>query len=85
MFMIDFLKYKLLGIPLLVWGLQLLYVAVMLGLLVFIALATKLHDRSSRIILLVVVPYIIVMILIDIAWRVALKHHLPGWFDSHRM
>ena len=78
------LKYKLLGIPLLVWILQLLYVAGMLGLLVALVLATKLNDRSSSTILLVVVPYILTMILIDIVWRVAIKKRLPGWFSHNR-
>jgi hypothetical protein len=76
----HFLKYKLLGIPLLVWGLQLLYVAGMLGLLVVIVLATKLNQRPLHTKLLVVVPYIIAMIAIDILWRTAIKKHLPGWF-----
>lgn len=52
----HFLRYKLLGIPLLVWGLQLLYIAVMLGLLVAIVLVTKLNQRSVHTRLLVVVP-----------------------------
>ena len=76
----HFLKYKLLGIPLLVWGLQLIYVAVMLGLLVVIVLVTKLNQRPIHTRLLVVIPYIVIMITIDIVWRVAIKKHLPGWF-----
>lgn len=76
----HFLKYKLLGIPLLVWGLQLLYVAAMLGLLIVIVLVTKLNQRPIHTRLLVVIPYIVVMIAIDIVWRVAIKKHLPGWF-----
>ena len=78
----HFLRQKLLGIPLLVWGLQLLYVALMLGLLVALVLITKLNDKPTNIKVLVVVPYIILMIAIDIAWRVALKHHLPDWFGK---
>ncbi len=74
------LKYKLLDIPLLVWGLQLLYVAVMLGLLVVIVLATKLNQRPIHTRLLVVIPYIVIMIAIDIIWRIAIRKHLSGWF-----
>ncbi len=80
----HFLKYKLLGTPLLVWGLQLLYVAVMLGLLVVIVLVTKLNVRPLGTKLIIVVPYIIVMIGIDIAWRIAIKKHRPDWFTSNR-
>jgi hypothetical protein len=76
----HFLKNKLLGIPLLVWGLQLLYVAVMLGLLVVLVFATSLNERSTSTKLLVVIPYIAAMIIIDIAWRIAIKRHIPGWF-----
>lgn len=74
------LQYKLLDIPVLVWGLQLLYVAAMLGLLVVLAHATKLHQRSPRTMLIIVIPYIIVMIAIDIMWRTAIKRQLPNWF-----
>lgn len=79
----HFLKYKLLGVPLLVWGLQLVYVAVMLGLLVFLVLATKLNDRALRTKLLVVVPYILAMIAIDIAWRIAIKKRLSDWYRHY--
>lgn len=76
----HFLKYKLLGLPLLVWGLQLLYVAAVLGLLVAIVLVTKLNQKPIHTRLLVVIPYIVAMIAIDIVWRIAIKKHLPGWF-----
>jgi hypothetical protein len=76
----HFLKYKLLGVPLLVWGLQLLYVALLLGLLVVLVLATNLNNRSLSTKLIVVIPYIVAMIAIDITWRIAIKKHLQGWF-----
>ena len=78
----HFLRYKLLDIPILIWGLQLLYVAVMLGLLVVLVVATKLNSRPFSTKLVVVIPYILIMIAIDIAWRVAIKKHLPGWFSK---
>jgi hypothetical protein len=76
----HFLKYKLLGVPLLVWGLQLLYVALLLGLLVLLVLVTNLNNRPLSTKLVVVIPYIVAMIAIDIAWRIAIKKHLQGWF-----
>ena len=76
----HFLRHKLLGIPLLVWGLQLLYVAIMLGLLVVLVVATKLGHKPTHTKLLVVVPYIIAMIALDIVWRIAIKKHMPEWF-----
>jgi len=80
----QFLKYKLLGIPLLVWGLQLLYVALMLGLLVALVLATNLNEHPTSTKLFVVVPYLIVMVLVDIAWRISIKKRLPDWFAQNR-
>lgn len=80
----HFLKYKLLGIPLLVWGLQLFYVALMLGLLVVLVLVTKLNHKSLSTKLLVVIPYIAAMIAIDIAWRISIKKHMPDWFAPNR-
>jgi hypothetical protein len=72
----DFLKHKLLGIPIIVWGLQLLYVAIALGLLIL--LLKVLNKKASH--LLVQVLYVIVMIVINIIWRLAVKKLEPGWF-----
>lgn len=56
----------------------------MLGLLMLLVLATKLNDRPLSTKLFVVVPYIIVMIAIDVVWRMALKRHMPGWYTQNR-
>jgi hypothetical protein len=70
------LKYKLLNIPILVWGLQLLYVAIALTLLFF--LTKHLNKELSR--WLFIALYIIAMIIIDVIWRVSIKKLIPGWY-----
>jgi hypothetical protein len=70
------LKHKLLGVPAFVWGLQLLYVALALGL--FAILSAKFGNRASR--LPFQIAYVVVMIVINIIWRIALKKAKPGWF-----
>ena len=70
------LKHKVFGIPIIIWGLQLLYVAIALGLLM--VLLKVLNKKASH--LLVQVLYVIVMIMINIIWRVAIKKIEPGWF-----
>jgi hypothetical protein len=72
----HFLKHKLLGVPAFVWGLQLLYVAAALGLLAF--LSSKLGSRITR--LPFQIAYVIVMVILDIIWRTALKKAKPDWF-----
>jgi len=70
------IKHKLLSIPLIIWGLQLLYVALALGLLFL--LVSRYRDRASH--LRFQVLYVLVMLLIDIVWRIAIKRLKPGWF-----
>ena len=62
----NFLKHTLLGIPVYTWLLQLLYVAVALGILA--AFATV-HKRTAPEIALFVVGIVIV----DVIWRLAIK------------
>lgn len=63
---VNFLKHSLLSIPIYVWSLQLLYVAVALGIL--FAFATV-HKRTNIEIALFVAGIIVV----DIVWRLAIK------------
>jgi len=70
------LKYKLLGIPIIIWGLQLLYVAIALAL--FIVLLNVLNKKASH--LLVQILYVLVMLIINIIWRLAIKKIMPGWY-----
>ncbi len=62
----DFLQHTLLGVPIYTWALQLLYVAV--GLLIFFAFVTV-HKRTT----LEIVIFVVVMIIVDVIWRVAIK------------
>ena len=64
--MSTLLKHTLLNIPIYTWILQLLYVAVALGILA--AFATE-HKRTVFEIILFVVGIIVV----DVAWRLAIK------------
>lgn len=70
------LKSKLLGVPTFIWGLQILYVAVALGLLA--VLSAKLNGRVSR--LSAQILYVLVMLAVNILWRTAIKKMRPGWF-----
>jgi membrane protein DedA with SNARE-associated domain len=65
-------KHTLLGIPAIIWVLQLLYVALALGLLIFFH--SSFNTRSSQAL------YVLVMLMIDIAWRVTIKKKKPEWF-----
>ena len=76
MAMKHLLMYKLIGVPIFIWGLQLLYVAIALVLL--IVLLRVLNKKSSH--LLVQILYVIAMIIINIIWRIAIKKMMPGWF-----
>jgi len=72
----NILMNKLLGLPLIIWGLQLLYVAV--GLVVLVILVSIVNKNTStqtpaRIIAIV---YVVVMIIIDVIWRLAIRR----WF-----
>ena len=64
--MINFLKHTLLSIPIYVWILQLLYVAVALGILS--AFATV-HKRTA----LEIALFAVGILVVDIAWRLAIK------------
>jgi hypothetical protein len=70
------LKYKLLNVPIFIWGLQLVYVAG--ALMLFIVLLKVLNNKSSH--LLFQIIYVVAMIIINITWRVAIKKLRPGWF-----
>ena len=64
----DILKYKLLNVPLVVWGLQLLYVALALGIFMVV-----LNGRKPS--LAIQLAYVLAMIVINVAWRVAISRH----------
>jgi hypothetical protein len=76
--MTHFLKYKLLGMPLILWGLQLLYVAAALSLIAFAVLLTGLNKKTSH--LPIQILLVIVIIVINIIWRVAIRKRKPEWF-----
>lgn len=60
------LHNTLLGIPLAIWVLQILYVA--LALLILFVLYTKTDKKIN------IATYVIVIITIDIIWRLAIKN-----------
>lgn len=62
--------------PIVIWMFQLLYVAVALGL--FIVLLAILDDQASR--LLFQILYVLVMLAINIMWRITIKKKRPEWF-----
>jgi len=69
------LKRKLLNIPIIIWMLQLVYVAFALGLFAVLAIFTKqLHHGIFQFI------YVLVMIAINISWRVTVTKKNPEWF-----
>jgi len=72
----QLIKYKPLGIPVLVWGLQLLYVAIALGL--FATLWATVRSQVGH--LPVRIIYVAVVIAINVIWRVAIRRIKPGWF-----
>lgn len=62
----DFFQQILLGIPVYVWILQFLYVAV--ALLILFAFVSV-HERT----ILQIVLFVVVMIIVDVIWRIAIK------------
>ena len=70
------LKYKLLNLPLIIWGLQLLYVAI--ALVLFVVLLRVLDKKASH--LLIQIVYVVVILILNIIWRVAVRKIEPGWF-----
>lgn len=71
----QMLKRKLLTIPLIIWVLQLLYVAFALGLYAVLAIFTNQVHRS-----LFQLIYALVMVSINIYWRIAVTKKRPEWF-----
>ncbi len=63
------LARRLLGVPVIVWALQLLYVALALGLLAI--LTATVGGRVTR--LPFQLAYVAVMIIVNIVWRLALR------------
>jgi membrane protein DedA with SNARE-associated domain len=74
----HFLISKLLGIPIIIWVLQLLYVAAALGVAIIIVFATGWNNQSSHLIFQIL--YVLAMVLINIFWRVKIKKLKPEWF-----
>jgi hypothetical protein len=74
----HFLKHKLLGVPLIIWVLQLLYVTAALGIGILIVLLTGLDNHSSH--LLFQILFVLVTVIINIIWRVRIKKLKPEWF-----
>ena len=72
----NVLKYKPLGIPAIIWALQLLYVAVALGL--FYVLWITIGGQAAR--LPFQALYVAAMVAINIVWRVAVRSLKPEWF-----
>ena len=70
------LKYHLLNTPLIIWGLQLLYVALALGL--FAVLLKVSGNRFPR--LPAQIGYVVAMIVINIIWRMAIRRLKPDWW-----
>jgi len=67
--MSHLLQRNLLGIPVIVWVFQLLYVALAIGLL--IALKAAFNNQAPQI--LIQVLYVIAIIIINVVWRLVLK------------
>jgi hypothetical protein len=74
----HFLKHKLLRVPLIIWVLQLLYVAAALGIGILIVLLTGLDNHSSH--LLFQIVFVLVIVIINIIWRVRIKKLKPERF-----
>jgi hypothetical protein len=72
------LKNKLLGVPIIIWVLQLLYVATALGIGILIALLADLNHQSSH--LFFQVLYVLIIIAVNIIWRIKIKNSKPEWF-----
>jgi hypothetical protein len=73
------LKHKPLGISMIVWALQLLYVAAALAVGVLIVFLTGMEDDQSSHLLFQIV-FVLAMLLVNIAWRVRIKKSKPEWF-----
>jgi hypothetical protein len=73
-------KRKFLGIPLIIWQLQLLYDAIVLILFVVLLLILNSISLSSTSFNITTAIYIIVVIIVNILWRLAIKKKCPEWF-----
>jgi hypothetical protein len=69
-------KHSYLGIPAIIWILQFLYVAIALGM--FALISAKYSDTAHR--LPFQIGYVMLMIAVNIIWRVAIRRFRPGWF-----
>jgi hypothetical protein len=74
------LKYKLLGLPIIIWGFQLLYVAVALVVLVILLATVNKNTSTQTPVKIIAIAYIVVMVIINVIWRLAIKKRLSGWF-----
>jgi len=61
-------KEKYLGLPIIIWVLQLVYVAVALGVLVILLTIVNTESQKS-----IVIGYIAVMLVINVIWRSAIR------------
>lgn len=76
--MTQLLKRKLLDVPIIIWGLQILYVAAVLGIGILIVILTGLNNHSSH--LLFQILFVLVIVIINIIWRIRIKKLKPEWF-----
>jgi uncharacterized membrane protein YqjE len=74
------LKYQLLGIPIIIWGFQLLYVAVALVVLAILVAIVNKHASTQAPARIIAIVYVVVMVIINVIWRLAIKKRLQGWF-----
>ncbi len=74
----HFFKHKLLDIPIIIWVLQLLYVAAALGIAILIGFLAGSDNHSSH--LLFQILFVFVMLVINILWRGKIKRLKPDWF-----
>jgi len=66
--------HTLLGIPTVIWILQLLYVGLALALFAALSLKLQTHRLPFQI------GYVLCVVLVNIVWRVAVKKTKPAWF-----
>lgn len=75
--MVDYVpKHRLFGVSLLIWALQLLYVVMALGLLLVILKLLNHQPFHSQF----RIVYVLIMLAINIMWRVVVKKKRPEWF-----
>jgi hypothetical protein len=68
------LKYKLLSMPIIVWGLQLLYVAVALVILAILAAIVNRNTSTQTPARIIAMVYVVIMVIIDVIWRLAIRN-----------